>query len=271
MTPEPLMGLTVRFNDFGWDSPVFLANALTVILVLIFVIPVLFLICMKDKHYKNENKTEIIRRYWDQISVVICILVFTRLWFACVINFTAFTIEGDNIIMVSTILTVYVFMSLCMMWFTFIYAGIHTYFRTKTDRVSLEVGYHSRHLSDGAVMNYLPHTRLMCKLLEDIDIRKALAPFHYAFFMFRSAFWCFVLVYMKTWEITCLCILICTNSTYLLWMVYVRPFKTNLNNRIGIWVEACTLCCTLCIFPYIRGWETKFIFEDFARYQVSIL
>lgn len=158
-----------------------------------------------------------------------------------------------------------------MVLFFFIYLGIHTYHRTKTSRVSIEMGTQRPELSEGSNDPLLPGTLIMMRFLEDIDIRKALAPFHYALYLLRRIYWCFILVYLKKSEITALVCLTFSNLTFLYWMMYIRPYKTNMNNRVGIFVEACTLLITLCIFPYIRGWESKEVFEDFARYQVALL
>lgn len=187
------------------------------------------------------------------------------------INFEYFSISRDNILTISTVLTVYVFMTLSMVLFFFIYLGIHTYHRTKSDRISLEIGTQRPEMSEGSRNPMLPATRIMVKFLEDIDIRKAPAPFHYAFYLIRYIIWSAILVYVRYDEITALIVLTTINTTFLLYMMYVRPFKTNLNNRIGIFVEMCTLCVTLCIFPYIRAWPPRPIFIDFARLQFAIL
>jgi len=155
--------------------------------------------------------------------------------------------------------------------FFFFYAGVHTYHRTKNERISLELGTQRPELSHGSTDPTLPATRVMVKFFEDIDIRKAPAPFHYCLFLVRLFVWAFVLVHSRYNEITSLAVLTCMNATYLMWMMYVRPYKTNLNNRIGIFVETCTLLTTLCIFPYIRGWPPKDIFIDFAKYQFAIV
>lgn len=66
-----------------------------------------------------------------------------------------------------------------MVWFFFIYLGIHTYSRTKSDRVSIEMGTQRPELSEGSMASYLTSTVIISKFLEDIDIRKAPACFHY--------------------------------------------------------------------------------------------
>lgn len=181
------------------------------------------------------------------------------------------TIRSNDILTISSFLTVYAFMTMLMILFFFIYLGIHTFHRTKLERVSLELGTQSPELSKGSMDPGLPATRIMVKFLEDIDIRKGPAPFHYALYFLRFFVWAFVLVNVRYDEVAALVILTIMNATYLLWMIYVRPYKTNLNNRLGIFVEMCTLLTTLCIFPYIRAWPPKDIFINFARYQFAIV
>ena len=151
-----------------------------------------------------------------------------------------FSISG-SIYLVSGLFTVFVFMSLCMQIFFFTYLGIHTFHRTKRVRVSMELGTQRHELSEGSMDPNLPATRIMTKFLEDIDIRKSLAPFHYVLLHIRMLIYCVVLATMRKSEISSLVVLTFMNCIYLYWMMYVRPYKTNLNNRMGIWVEACTL------------------------------
>lgn len=80
-------------------------------------------------------------------------------------------------------------MTLSMVLFFFIYLGIHTYHRTKADRISIEAGTQRPEMAEGSVDSTLPATRIMVKFLEDIDIRKAPAPFHYALYLIRSIIW----------------------------------------------------------------------------------
>ena len=184
-----------RYNDFGWDSPAFLVNALSLVLVLIFLIPLIPLKWLKDKAFKNEKVTEVIRRYWDQWLVVILLLTFTRLTFACVINFVEFRIDVNTILTTSTVFTVYTFMSLSMVIFFFTYLGIHTYHRTKSDRISIEIGTQRPEMAEGSGDPGLTSTRIISKFLEDIDIRKAPASFHYLIYLLRRLAWALVLVY----------------------------------------------------------------------------
>lgn len=135
---------------------------------------------MKSKHYKSERMEELVRRYWDQILVVILMLIYLPLSFACVINFTDITIDKNNILYASSFLTIFTFMTLMMVWFFFIYLGIHSFSRTKTDRVSIELGTQRPQLSHDSMGPHITSTVIIAKFLEDIDVRKAPAPFHYA-------------------------------------------------------------------------------------------
>lgn len=172
-------------------------------------------------------------------------LTYVRLIFACIINFEHLTIKSNDIQTASSVLTIYVFMTLSMVLFFFIYLGIHTYHRTKSDRISLELGTQRPEMAIGSQEAGLAATRIMVKFLEDIDIRKGPAPFHYAFYLIRYIAWACILVYVRYDEISALLALTCINSVFLLWMLYIRPFRTNLNNRLGIFVEMCTLLVTL--------------------------
>jgi hypothetical protein len=172
-------------------------------------------------------------------------LTYTRLIFACVINFENMTVKSNDTQIASSVLTIYVFMTLLMVLFFFIYLGFHTYNRTKSDRISLELGTQRPDMTIGSQDDGLGYSRIIVKFLEDIDIRKAPAPFHYALYLIRYFVWAFILVYERHNEISALLWLTCINSVFLLWMLYVRPFKTNINNRLGIFVEMCTLFVTL--------------------------
>jgi len=94
-----------------------------------------------------------------------------------------------------------------MILFFFVYVGVHTYHRTKSDRISLEVGTQRPELSHGSDDPSLPATRIMVRILEDIDIRKGPAPFHYAMYISRFFIWAFVLVHSRDNEIQALLIL----------------------------------------------------------------
>jgi hypothetical protein len=162
-------------------------------------------------------------------------------------------------------------MTLLMLMLFFLYIGVHTYARTKTVRISIELGNQRPEMEKGSMDQNLPSTRIMVYMLEDIDIRKAPAPFHYLLHFVRFTVWAFALVKLRHDEIAALCILTIMNTIYLMWMIHVRPYKRNLNNRLGIFVETCTLMTTLCMFPYIRAWPPRDIFIDFAKYQFTIL
>lgn len=112
INPVPKDGLSVRFNDLGWDSPTFLANAICVILVLIFLVPLIPIRWLMKKNITNERFAEILRRYWDQCLVVLLLLTYTRLIFSCFINFEHMTMKVNDILTASSFLTIYVFMTL---------------------------------------------------------------------------------------------------------------------------------------------------------------
>ena len=67
VNPEADSGLSRRFNDLGWDSPAFLVNAVCVILVLIFLLPLIPINWLRRKNVKNQNVVEI-RTEIDNIS-----------------------------------------------------------------------------------------------------------------------------------------------------------------------------------------------------------
>mmetsp|Transcript_43337 Transcript_43337/g.50921 ORF Transcript_43337/g.50921 Transcript_43337/m.50921 type:complete len:245 (+) Transcript_43337:1786-2520(+) len=244
MNPIPKDGLARRFNDLGWDSPAFLVNAVCIIFALIFLVPLIPLRWLRRRNFQNERVVEVIRRYWDQTLVVLLLLTYTRLIFSCIINFEFLTVHSKDIFTASSVFTIYVFMTLAMVLFFFIYLGIHTYHRTKSDRISIEMGTQRPEMAEGAT-DGVTETRIIAKFLEDIDVRKAPAGFHYTTYLIRRIIWAFILVYQRDREITCLIVLTTLNTLALLWMMYVRPYKTNLNNRLGIFVEMCTLLTTL--------------------------
>ena len=209
--------LTVRFNDLGWDFPAFLVNAICVILIIFFLLPLIPLRWIINRQYRNERVYKVIRRYWFQTLVVLLLLKFARLCFSWLINMIEF-VTSDPIYLASAVFTVYVF-SLCMQIFFFTYLGIHTYHRTKTVRVSMEIGTQRHKLSESSMNLNLPVTWIIIKFLGDIDIRKSVAPFHYVLLHIRMLIYCVVLVTMLKSETSSLIVLTFMNCICLYWMM----------------------------------------------------
>ena len=66
LQPDPDQGLSRRFNDLGWDSPEFLANAVCILMVICFLVPLIPIRDLRRRNFKNERIVEVLRRYWDQ-------------------------------------------------------------------------------------------------------------------------------------------------------------------------------------------------------------
>ena len=93
--------------------------------------------------------------------------------------------------------------------------------------------------------------------MQDINIKKPLACFHYVVWFWKRALFSIFICAMRREAYVMMMLLLVMNLLSFLWVCLVRPYKTTVNNRCAIWMELCTLVLTMIMYPMVYKWTPQ--------------